>query len=61
MERAIRGRVRYLVRVRESVAHPLIVLPLSVTGLVAGVASRSPFVLWATVAVVAGYSLSGSV
>jgi hypothetical protein len=48
-------------RAREILAHPLIVFPLVTGGLAIGVVDRASPVLWLTVAVVAGYSLSGSV
>jgi hypothetical protein len=43
------------------VTHPLVIFPLATGGLVAGVVLRSPGLLWLTIGVVAGYSLSGSV
>jgi hypothetical protein len=48
-------------RARELLAHPLIVFPLVAGGLAIGVVDRASPVLWLTVSVVAGYSLSGSV
>jgi hypothetical protein len=54
-------RSRPIDHVREVVAHPLVVLLFAAGALVAGVAFRASAILWLAVAVLAGYSLSGSV